>query len=266
MQLLKSILVPVDYSGRCSWAVRYGIQLAGALQAKIHVIHVAASPDPEALDEFLGAEAAKTRLDRSVLLGDPAEQIVCFARREAFDLILMPTHGHGRFRRFLLGSVTAKVLDDADCPVWTGVHQPEGGQPASARIQRVICGVEPEPRSIPLIRWAQDLCARFGATLTVVHAIPAADEISENRGEVELRRYLFGRAEADFERLRQVSGLDVPVVLAGGDAGRTLREAALRENADLMVIGRGQIQRPLGRLRTQAYSIIRQSPCPVVSV
>jgi len=35
---------------------------------------------------------------------------------------MMPTHGLGGFRRFLLGSVTAKVLHDADCPVWTGVH------------------------------------------------------------------------------------------------------------------------------------------------
>ncbi len=37
----------------------------------------------------------------------------------------MPTHGYGPFRRFILGSVTAKVLHDADCPVWTGVHLEE---------------------------------------------------------------------------------------------------------------------------------------------
>ena len=37
-------------------------------------------------------------------------------------VILMPTHGYGPFRRFILGSNTAKVLHDADCPVWTGVH------------------------------------------------------------------------------------------------------------------------------------------------
>ena len=34
----------------------------------------------------------------------------------------MPTHGFGPLRRFLLGSVAAKVLHDAQCPVWTSVH------------------------------------------------------------------------------------------------------------------------------------------------
>jgi nucleotide-binding universal stress UspA family protein len=39
-----------------------------------------------------------------------------------------------------------------------------------------------------------------------------------------------------------------------------------RLEADLVVIGRGASSGMLGRLRTNAYSIIRQSPCPVVSV
>jgi nucleotide-binding universal stress UspA family protein len=39
----------------------------------------------------------------------------------------------------------------------------------------------------------------------------------------------------------------------------------LHHNADLVVIGRGKLQEALGRLRTNAYAIIRQSPCPVVS-
>ena len=37
-------------------------------------------------------------------------------------------------------------------------------------------------------------------------------------------------------------------------------------NADLLVIGRGSAAGMFGRLRTNAYAIIRQSPCPVVSV
>ena len=41
---------------------------------------------------------------------------------------------------------------------------------------------------------------------------------------------------------------------------------ALHKNADLLVIGRSVENGALGRLRTNAYSIIRQSPCPVVSV
>jgi nucleotide-binding universal stress UspA family protein len=42
--------------------------------------------------------------------------------------------------------------------------------------------------------------------------------------------------------------------------------AAQAHNADLLVIGRGSAAGLFGRLRTNAYAIIRQSPCPVVSV
>jgi nucleotide-binding universal stress UspA family protein len=45
-----------------------------------------------------------------------------------------------------------------------------------------------------------------------------------------------------------------------------VREYALRTQADLVVIGRGHTQRALGRLRTHAYSILRNSPCPVLSI
>jgi len=41
---------------------------------------------------------------------------------------------------------------------------------------------------------------------------------------------------------------------------------AERVQADLLVIGRGSAAGIFGRLRTNAYAIIRQSPCPVVSV
>ena len=35
---------------------------------------------------------------------------------------MMPTHGYGKFRSLLLGSVTAKALHDAKCAVWTAAH------------------------------------------------------------------------------------------------------------------------------------------------
>jgi hypothetical protein len=38
------------------------------------------------------------------------------------DLVMLPTHELGPLRRFLLGSVAAKVLHDESAVVWTGVH------------------------------------------------------------------------------------------------------------------------------------------------
>jgi len=73
-----------------------------------------------------------------LLKGDPAECIVRVAQENAVDLIVMPTHAHGRFRRFLLGSVTAKVLHDTDCPVLTGVHHEDKPFLDSAQITSIV--------------------------------------------------------------------------------------------------------------------------------
>jgi nucleotide-binding universal stress UspA family protein len=54
--------------------------------------------------------------------------------------------------------------------------------------------------------------------------------------------------------------------VAAGDASTVVAHLAGKLKADLLVIGRKSAAGVLGRLDMTAYSIIRQSPCPVVSV
>jgi nucleotide-binding universal stress UspA family protein len=55
-------------------------------------------------------------------------------------------------------------------------------------------------------------------------------------------------------------------LVEAGEPAKTICAAAERVSADVLVIGRGSAAGVYGRLRTNAYAIIRQSPCPVVSV
>jgi nucleotide-binding universal stress UspA family protein len=95
--------------------------------------------------------------------------------------------------------------------------------------------------------------------------IPAVDETSKNRGEIELRRYLTTRARNQFAPLLKETDLPLELLLHGGNVAHALAETAKQESADLLVIGRGHLQKRLGRLRTQSLSIVCESPCPVVS-
>lgn len=45
-----------------------------------------------------------------------------------------------------------------------------------------------------------------------------------------------------------------------------VRKAVEEGPADLVVIGRGAMGELFGRMRTNVYSIIRDAPCPVISV
>jgi nucleotide-binding universal stress UspA family protein len=62
-------------------------------------------------------EAGVTQINSVVTKGHPAAEIVKMAEGQEFHLILMNTHGLDVTKRFMLGSVTNKVLHNSYVPV-----------------------------------------------------------------------------------------------------------------------------------------------------
>jgi nucleotide-binding universal stress UspA family protein len=200
--------------------------------------------------------------------GDPAEVIVGFAKSEKIDLIVIPTHGYGTFRRFLIGSVTAKVLHDVACPVLTGVHMEEE-EPVvkSAEFSNVLCAIDLGPQSPDALKWASQIAADFHSALNVVHALPPLSPGGEVLFSAEWREEVANVARLDVERLLSANrACAATVQIEEGEAAKTVCSFAKESGADLLVIGRGPQDRMAGRLTTHAYAIIRQSPCPVLSI
>jgi nucleotide-binding universal stress UspA family protein len=270
MQPGSAILLPVDFSERAAPAARYAQHLAAQFDSNLILLHVLAPFQYELgagdltgymvtdlfehrarqaaqeLDAFLADELPGPCVERLVLEGDPARAIVETAHERA-ALVLMPTHGYGPFRRFILGSVTAKVLHDADCPVWTGVHLEEAPA-APLPPRRILCAVDLGPQSAKTLCWASSLARRFDAGLTLLHVALGPP----------------GAARDELDRLRSDAHANAAVRIETGDPPSAICVVAAA--ADLLVIGRGSAAGVFGRLRANAYSIIRQSPCPVVSV
>src|SRR5262249_47338774 len=128
--------------------------------------------EKENVKSFLKEEFQEVPTTRLALEGDPARRIAEYAGKEKADLIMMPTHGYGPFRRFLLGSVTAKTLHDVECPVWTSAHVAEN-PPLPAGYRNILCAIDLSPNSLPLLRWASLFACEQGAKLKLAHAIPA---------------------------------------------------------------------------------------------
>jgi nucleotide-binding universal stress UspA family protein len=180
-------------------------------------------------------------------------------------LIVMPTHGYGPFRRFILGSNTAKVLHDADCPVWTGVHLQDAPAETEMPFRRIVCAVDLGPHSANTLGWAAWFADEFRAELTVVHAVTAHAE-SQDDGGKNWQLAVREAASEELAKLLKAANTDANILLDAGDPARIICSVASRLEADVLVIGRGSAAGAFGRLRTNAYAIIRQSPCPVVSV
>jgi nucleotide-binding universal stress UspA family protein len=262
---IKTILVPVVFSRHCAWAARYAARLAKEFDSQLIFLHVGDDNNTNSLEDFVSKEIAKTLHKSVVVDGDPAGRIIACAKDYDADLIVMPTY-QSRYRIFLIGSVTAKVLHDAECPVLTGVHRYDDSPQIPDTFRNIVCALDDSPGCVPLFRWARNLADRVGAHLRLVHALPAVDETSDNCGEIEVRRYFLGKARAQF-CAHFAAEAEQPIVdLLGGEVAGVVRDAALASQADLLVIGRGHADRTLGRLRTRTYSIIRSAPCPVISV
>jgi nucleotide-binding universal stress UspA family protein len=289
MQLLSKILLPVDFSERSVAAARYAKTLAGRFGSELLILHVLTPPQYEFgaleiggsvltelyhgraeqasadLNAFLAAELEGIHVRRTVVEGDPASKIVEFSRQESADIIIMPTHGYGPFRRFILGSNTAKVLHDADCPVWTGVHLEQAPPAAADSLRSILCAVDLGTESSKTLCWAGMLAREFGALLTVIH-VTAPDPDLGDDSEVNWRIDVRESAERELQRLERFVNVQADLIVESGEPPKVICSAAQRIEADALVIGRGSAAGVFGRLRTNAYAIIRQSPCPVVSV
>jgi nucleotide-binding universal stress UspA family protein len=286
---LSHIVVPVDFSEKSEGAARYAEAMHRQFGSRITLLHVLPPPHYEFgamevggsvledlfrnraeqakmdLEQFLVNELPGEAVERLLLEGDPAAQIIQVAHERGAGLIVMPTHGYGTFRRFILGSVTAKVLHDADCPVWTGVHL-EADTVEAVHYQRVAVAVDLGPQSERALMWAKRFAESANAELCVIHATPNLEGHAGEYFDPDWRRHVEAAVREEADALMTRLEMEAPLKIDSGETAATVTQLAQDWNADVLVIGRGSAAGVFGRLRANAYSIIRQSGCPVVSV
>jgi nucleotide-binding universal stress UspA family protein len=222
------------------------------------------------LATFATQEFRDTPVTRMVEEGDPGASITELARAWNADLIMMPTHGRGALSRKLLGSVTARALHDSVCPIWTDAHL-EAGQdsakpPSHTEPRTILCAIELTPGSAPLLKYTKEIALEGGASVHIVHAVPAAEVRPEANVEQPLESFLRDFARDEIAKLQIQAGTNFESFVELGRVSQVVCKAAQKFDADLVVIGRGVVNRFAGDLRTEAYSIMRESPCPVLSV
>lgn len=289
MPHFQHILFPIDFSERSEAAAPYVLSLALRYHSRVTLFHAIEPLPPlyagmntvypenvnyaemEAelrgrLREFANSELPKTDTVCEVTIADPARAITSFADANHVDLIAIATHGYGAFRRALLGSVTAKVLHDSTVPVWTAAHAPEPSHRAHPLPRRVLCAIDLKPESRRVLDFAIELAGEAKAAVELVH-IAAEGELNAAEADVRMNELTAQVARQGAVQVEAAEGPNIETTLAGGSVAAVVREVAFRKRADLVVIGRGCIRSSgPNRLKANAYAIIRESPCPVISV
>jgi nucleotide-binding universal stress UspA family protein len=285
----RTILFPIDFSERSRAAAPFVLSMAQRYNAEVVALHALQPPPPLyagmntiypevydfegisadlslELQKFTDSELPKVKVRCVVEPGDPAVVITEYAEENKISLIAMPTHGYGAFRRALLGSVTAKVLHDAKIPVWTAAHAPEPSHRAHPQPRHILCAVNLRPESRGTLEFAIGLAGNANATVELVH-VAAEGEVEAFPTEGRLQEILIEAVRDKLVRVRETDiAPEVESSVNGGSVADMVRTEAVRKRADLVVIGRGSIQTGMGRLWNNAYAIVREAPCPVISV
>jgi nucleotide-binding universal stress UspA family protein len=142
MSRIDVIVAPVDFTQSSTEALAQAASWAEQFGSELHVLHIV--PDPRA--QIWSVEAIEIdfaavrqewvqkaermlhtlvstlplpphRVKTHVQMGRPGDQIVAYAKEYEAGLIIMASGEHGRFARFLLGSVADYVVRAAPCPV-----------------------------------------------------------------------------------------------------------------------------------------------------
>ena len=137
--MFKTILVPTDASESAQRALKMAIDMAKEFGSRIVLLHVVYTPEAlgytlssgitvpqeeisiygsEALTAALsGIDTGNVPIEKKQKPGHPATAILEEIESGQFDLVVMGSRGYGPITGSLLGSVSQRVLNKAECPV-----------------------------------------------------------------------------------------------------------------------------------------------------
>ena len=281
---VRRVLVPLDGSELALQALPTGRALAERFRAELNTISVAGADDDARRLRSLASAALGVDVgdERALVVtgGDPAEKIARRAAELGSCVVCLSTHGRGRLRGALVGSVARSVLQrssdamvalgpSADSPGWT--PRPRRW-PAPLSVPRLVACVDGSVTSEQVLPMAGAWARALNMSLTILTV--ADDAPSSIRGEQQSRYGSDGDAESYIEALVEqwsgsVATVEGAVVRDPIGPASGLRVHLDQRPAGLVALtthARSGMQRAL--LGAAAASIIHASvaPCLVAPV
>jgi len=190
----RQILFPVDYSEPCRAIVPYVEDMIRHFSANLTLVHASGlglealgyselnfadaglqqqsrSMEQKRLRDFAAEMFPSQHVEAIAEEGDPASVIHKVVQHQGADLVMLPTHGRGAVRRFLLGSVTAKLMHDLTTVVWTGVHSAVAEHQPGIPYRSIVCALDKSDEAEGVLRSAAAFADSYGAKLLLVHVV-----------------------------------------------------------------------------------------------
>ncbi len=294
---INNILCATDLSDLSGAALSSGVALAREFNAKLYICHIVDLSTTAAYGDIIFAPLElqnKTigytheqleqimqnqQIDWTPLVtaGHPPDEISKFVAMHQIDLVVAATHGRSGFKRVFLGSVTERLMRMLACPLLV-VRSTEGSdllkENVSMSFKKILVGCDFSSFSALAFQYGLSLAQDFESELHLVHVIetPIYKDIiktgtaSENAPEKAL-----------YDKLNEKLAQKIPdesaiwcrpkTSLLAGKPYEEIIKYALLNSIDLIILGiRGRNLIEVLLTGSTTDRIVRQGPCPVLSV
>lgn len=282
-----SILLPVDGSEHAAKTVHHAAELAQWTEATIQVVFVADTTrdsltvvdgnvvdalvrEGESIVSDIANELDTVGVEHGtdIVQGSPAPTIVDYAERYDYDLIVLPTHGRTGIPRYLLGSVTEKVVRLSDIPVLTARMQ--SNERLTFPYKNILIPTDGSPASTAAARHGLALASTLGATvhiLSVVDDTSLGPDVRSVLSTEELERPATEAVEDMNAEADEYNLTKVQTYVEHGSPAEVIREQVETSEIHAVVMGasgRRGVERIL--LGSVAEKTVRSAPVPVITV
>jgi nucleotide-binding universal stress UspA family protein len=294
--LPKHILCATDFSDFSNHAIPYGIALAREFKARLFLCHVIDLSSAAIYGEaVLALEEQQKRMTKHaqdemtrlmskesidweplITVGNAAHEIARLAADKKIDIAIGASHGRAGLKRFILGSVTERLMRTLPCPLLV-VRSPERGfvTPADQAItlKRILVGCDFSPNSSLALQYGLSLAQEFQADLHLVHVMqPPHDDYLRKPGEAkpDIHRDLAAEINsrlADIVPEEALTWCKPVTVLLAGRPHDEITKYAMVNDIDLIILGvRGYGLVESLFVGSTTDRVMRRASCPVLSV
>jgi len=292
-----NIFCATDFSEFAEGVVAYGIAMAKRFEARLYICHVVDLPTVSAYGEAVFdpieyqqrfMETARREIDRLldgagldyqplITIGNTTDEISRLAKEYIADLVITATHGRSGLRRFFLGSVTERLMRTLPCPLLVIRGSEEVTEKTLQQkfpFKKIMVGCDFSRDSELAREYSLSIAQEFESELHLVHVV-------EPSGYKDLFKLQNGTGEKFkedlYEMIREKLNALVPrealdwislhtQLLVGKPYAELIRYADINDidMTALGIRGHGMVEELLVGSTTDR--VIRQSPCPVLSI
>jgi nucleotide-binding universal stress UspA family protein len=281
--MFNDILVPTDGSKCAQAAVGYAEDLATRYESRVHALCVADSrtlenaPRSDQTKQERAELAERTcnelsesgiEVEQAVRTDIPHKAILRYVSEQDIDLVVMGTHGRTGVERYLLGSVTEKVVRLSDVPVLTVKAEDPGG--VTYPYTDILVPTDGSEGAEAAIGPAVDIASTYDArvhALSVIDTMAMGVDVRSDMILETLEESARSAVETIDEQAAHASVSAVETAIQHGYPYRAIRSYVEENDIDLIVMGthgRSGIERYL--LGSVAEKTVRTSPVPVMTV